>query len=178
MAFQARTVTVAEGFDLTDEDRDNITNINQALNDYGRAVYASGEIDAIKEYRNAVLIYDQISLASMNEEYGGQAAARTNPLKNRIIFGRGEEGTRTWSRSFYGRDDGTASYGNAIWRRMDGRSFRAWAVAHEFGHLNGLYGPTTNRLETENRANAFARKMTPFINAATGSRINVEYGPD
>jgi len=71
-----------------------------------------------------------------------------------------------------------AGHANATFLPTDGRAFRAWAVAHEFGHLNSFYGPAGTLLKTENRANAFARKMTPLMEKSTGSTINITYGSD
>jgi len=175
--FQARTVTVADGFELTDADKNNIANINQALRDYGLAAYASGDAEAISDYNTAELIYDPRAIEAWDANSATISSARADG--NRMFFGRGNlspDGTGPWTWSRYGAPDGSLTYANARFFPMTGRAMRAWAVAHEFGHLHSEHARILgDHWATEARANAFARKMTPHLKSAARTIPRVMY---
>jgi len=173
--FQARTVAVPDGLTLTDEDNANIAGINQGLHDAGRAIYASGDAEAISNYRNAELIYDPDSLTGMDTISGDHVSAAARAGRDRITFGRGGHGSKAWSARFNGANDGSSSYNNATFHVMTGISMRAWLILHEFGHLHSNYGPLGNAAMTEFRANEFARKMIPYLRRETRLSPHVFY---
>lgn len=165
-----RTVDLEAGLTPTQAQKDQINNINTALYDVGKGIYASGDPEAINDYKTAKLLYAPKFMAQKNAQSTDGVGAVARGGGNAIYFAD----SPYWT---YARTDAD-SYYSASRLGMSGRASRAWTVAHEFGHNHALYIPVAgNRLSTENRANEFARRMTPFIRAETGLSIRVIYGP-
>jgi RHS repeat-associated protein len=154
-----RQVDLAPGLEMTPEHETAINNINDALARYGRAVYASGNQEGIRDYNTATLLYDPKAVEAYSAKYGVNAAAYATINKNKITFGR---------RAFQHRSSMWGTFGDQtsmtiLPMRMS--SVYTAYLTHEFGHLHSMY-----TVDGELGSANYIRYMRPYLRA-TGTMM-------